>query len=351
MDRERRVLITGGAGFVGSNLASRLIRDGAFVDCVDSLVTGRIDSIQALRSSERFRFFRQDVSHADFVQLGLTNRYTEIYHLACPTGVPNIRTLGEEMVQACSHGTEHVLRIACAHDARLVYTSSAEVYGDPEESPQREVYCGKVDPTGPRSAYEEGKRFGETLVRLYADKYRVEGKIVRIFNTYGPGMSPDDTRVIPRFLRHIRDQRKIVVYGDGKQTRTHLYVDDLIEALVQVAHDGARGEVYNIGGDRELSILELVDVLRTLTPLPVEVEHEPHFIEDHRGRLPATTKVRGLGWAPRVPLADGLRRMLESYGMPISELADDRITRRTRRRGITGTVVVSRPHDEEALAQ
>jgi nucleoside-diphosphate-sugar epimerase len=329
MDHARRVLITGGAGFVGSNLAARLVGDGACVDCADNLVTGRIEAIQALRTNPRFRFLKLDVSRPEFLQLGLATRYDEVYHLACPTGVPNIRTLGEEMVAACSHGTENVLRIACAHDARLVYTSSAEVYGDPGESPQAERYCGNVDPVGPRSAYEEGKRFGETLVRLYAEKYRTNGKIARVFNTYGRGMSPYDTRVIPQFLRRIREGHSIIVYGDGKQTRTHLYVDDLVAALIRVAHDGVRGEVYNVGGDRELTILELVEILRGVTPLPVQIEHRPHFIEDHRGRLPATSKVRALGWEPRVPLPEGLRRMLVSFGMPVrGEPPEDRAARR-----------------------
>jgi nucleoside-diphosphate-sugar epimerase len=327
MKPTRRVMITGGAGFVGSNLAAALLRAGAAVDCVDNLVTGRLDAIQELRAHPRFRFLKQDVSQLEFLSMGLATRYDEIYHLACPTGVPNIRTLGEEMVQACSRGTEHVLKIACAHAARLVYTSSAEVYGDPSEFPQREGYCGNVDPVGPRSAYEEGKRFGETLVRLYADKYQVDGKIVRIFNTYGVGMSPDDTRVIPRFLRHLREGKRFVVYGDGTQTRTHLYIDDLIEALVRVAHHGARGEVYNVGGERQLTILELIEVLRAQTPLRIEVEHAPHFIEDHRGRLPVTTKVRELGWQPRVELPDGLRRMMASWELPLTTDSTDRPAR------------------------
>ena len=349
MEPTRRVLITGGAGFVGSNLSAALLRAGARVDCVDNLSTGRIEAIQPLRENPRFRFFKQDVAHVEFLHTRLGTRYDEIFHLACPTGVPNIRTLGEEMALACSRGTEHVLQLACAHDARVVYASSAEVYGDPAESPQAEGYCGNVDPIGPRSAYEEGKRFGETLVRLFAEKYQVNGKIVRIFNTFGPGMSPDDTRVIPHFLRLLREGRNIIVYGDGTQTRTHLYVDDLLAGLVRVAEHGARGEVYNIGGERQLSILELIEILRAQTPIPIEVEHRPHFIADHGGRLPVTTRMRALGWEPRVSLPEGLRRMLSSWNMPITELAPIRPARHNgavvgrdapRRAGIDEELVV-----------
>jgi nucleoside-diphosphate-sugar epimerase len=349
MDRQRHVLITGGAGFVGSNLAAALLREGAAVDVIDNLSTGRIEAIQVLRSDPRFRFFKQDVSQPELMRIGLATRYDEIYHLACPTGVPNIKTLGEEMVQACSHGTEQVLKLACTHGARLVYSSSAEVYGDPAEFPQREAYCGNVDPIGPRSAYEEGKRFGETLVRLYADKYRVDGKIVRIFNTYGVGMSPEDTRVIPRFLQLIRAGRKIVVYGDGTQTRTHLYIDDLLAALVRVAREGEAGAVYNVGGDSELSILGLVAILRELTPLPVVVEHRPHFIEDHRGRLPVTTRIRELGWEPKVTLRDGLRRMLASWDIPLVNGVEVAATRAGR--GLRAELAATRAADEETVVQ
>lgn len=319
MGQERRVLVTGGAGFIGSHLAKELLAEHAHVDCVDSLITGRIDTILPLRAFPTFRFLKMDITEPAFLRHALASRYDAIYHLACPTGVPNIKTFGEEMIRTCSLGTEHVLQIACAHDAKLIYTSSAEVYGNPEVFPQPEDYCGNVDPCGPRGAYEEGKRFGETLVRLYADKYRVDGKIVRIFNTFGAGMSPHDSRVIPQFLRRIRDGLPITIYGDGSQTRTHLYVDDLIAALRLILVRGAAGSVYNVGGERQLSILELVETIRSLTPMPIRVEHAPHFIEDHAGRLPMLDKVRALGWQQRVTVREGLRRMLASYDMPVRD--------------------------------
>lgn len=316
MRQTKRVLVTGGAGFIGSNLSKALLTEGACVDCVDNLVTGRIESIQPLRSLDRFRFFRLDVTDPSFFNAALTTRYDEIYHLACPTGVPNIKTLGEEMIRACSIGTEQVLQVASAHNAKVLFASSAEVYGDPVEFPQTEAYFGNVNPVGPRSAYEEGKRFGESLMRLYAEKYDVDAKIVRIFNTFGVGMRPDDTRLIPSFMRRVREHKSLIVYGDGAQTRTHLYVADLISALRLVIRKGEKGEAYNIGGEQQLSVLDLVEILKNLVAVRIEVEHLPHFIEDHGGRLPKTAKVKALSWRPRVDIEEGLRRMLVSFGIP-----------------------------------
>ena len=322
MQNKRNVLVTGGAGFIGSNLCSALIESGAYVDCVDNLITGRLEAIQHLRSSERFRLLRADITDPAFMMMSVGTHYHEIYHLACPTGVPNIKTYGEEMLRTCSTGTENVLQIARAHNAKFVYTSSAEVYGNPEIFPQAEDYCGNVNAVGPRSAYEEGKRYGETLTRLYSQKYCVHAKIVRIFNTFGVGMSPDDSRVIPRFLKHIRDRRPVIVYGDGTQTRTYLYIHDLIAALQIVMDRGDSGEVYNVGGEQQYSIVELVELIRSVTPAPVRVGYEPHFIEDHVGRLPMTAKVKELGWQPRVDIKTGLRHMLSSYGIPTYDASD-----------------------------
>lgn len=319
MSYNKKILIAGGAGFIGSNLSKALLDAGAFVDCVDSLITGRIGSIESLRSNKRFRYFKFDITDRDFFNTFSNEHYDEIYHLACPTGVPNIQVYGEEMLKTCSIGTDNILKLACTHNAKVLYTSSAEVYGDPEVFPQHEEYCGNVHPTGPRSAYEEGKRFSEALVRAYVDKYQLDAKIVRIFNTFGIGMSPDDTRVIPRFLKLIKQGKKIEIYGDGKQTRTHLYVDDLIAGLMTVQEKGCAGEVYNIGGDNQLTIAGLAELIRNLTPLNVDVEYHPHFIEDHSGRHPLVSKVKKLGWEPRIDITEGLIRMLPRYGVPVRE--------------------------------
>jgi nucleoside-diphosphate-sugar epimerase len=325
MRQDRKtVLVTGGAGFIGSNLCASLLKDDVYVDCVDNLITGRVEAIQHLRSSHRFRLLQMDITDPAFFLMALNTRYDEVYHLACPTGVPNIKTYGEQMLRTCSTGTEHVLQIARTHNAKIIYTSSAEVYGNPVIFPQSEEYCGNVNSVGPRSAYEEGKRYGEALTRLYSEKYCADAKIVRIFNTFGVGMSPEDSRVMPRFLKQIRDRESIIVYGDGKQTRTYLYVDDLISALQIVMARGRSGGVYNIGGEQQHSIVELIEIIRSLTPAPVKVQYRPHFIEDHSGRQPMTSKVKELGWQPRVDIATGLRRMLVSWDIPTYD-ADDRL--------------------------
>lgn len=319
MDKPKRILVTGGAGFIGSNLCRVLLQQGAEVDCVDNLITGRMAAIAPLRPSECFRFFHFDVADREFLKTFADFHYDEIFHLACPTGVPNIPFLGEEMLRTCSVGTENVLRLACARNARVLYTSSAEVYGDPQTFPQGEDYCGDVSPVGPRSAYEEGKRYGEAILTMFVKKYHIDAKIVRIFNTFGRGMSPEDTRLIPSFLRRLSRGQRIIIYGDGTQTRTHLYIEDLLSGLFMVMADGQAGEAYNIGGEKQMSVSELADLLRDLTSLDLAVEHHPHFTEDHAGRLPLLNKVKALGWVPRVDITEGLRLMLPDYGIPLRE--------------------------------
>jgi len=315
MQEAKRALVAGGAGFIGSNLCKRLIDEGAWVDCVDSLITGHLASVQSLRKNPRFSFLRLDITEPNFVSIAMGRRYDEIYHLACPTGVPNIRSHGEEMIRTCSVGTENILRVANAHNASVVFASSAEVYGDPEQFPQHENYGGNVDPIGPRSAYEEGKRFGESLTRLYSEKYQLNAKIVRIFNTFGVGMRRDDTRVIPSFLRCLRNGEDFTVYGDGKQTRTHLYVSDLLDGIGVVNRNGKKGEAYNLGGENELCILDLVEIIQGLTDSPVAVKHESHFIADHGGRRPKIEKAKHLGWKPTTTVSDGLRTMMSQQDL------------------------------------
>jgi nucleoside-diphosphate-sugar epimerase len=316
MQEARRALVAGGAGFIGSNLCKRLISEGTRVDCVDNLITGRLSAVQGLRKNPKFRFLRLDITEPSFASTVMSRRYDDIYHLACPTGVPNIRIHGEEMIRTCSIGTENILRVASAHNASMIFASSAEVYGDPEQFPQHETYGGNVDPIGPRSAYEEGKRFGESLTRLYAEKYHLNAKIVRIFNTFGVGMRIDDTRVIPSFLRCLRNGEDFTVYGDGKQTRTHLYVSDLLDGIGAVNHNGQRGEAYNLGGENELCILDLVEIIRTITSAPVSIKHKSHFIEDHGGRRPKIDKAKKLGWNPTTTVSEGLRKMMRQQDLP-----------------------------------
>lgn len=323
METAKRILVTGGAGFIGSNLCRSLLQAGAEVDCVDNLITGRMAAVSPLRSSRRFRFFLFDVADRDFTRTFADFHYDEIYHLACPTGVPNIPSLGEEMLRTCATGTENVLRLACARNARVLYTSSAEVYGDPRMFPQGEDYCGDVSPVGPRSAYEEGKRYGEAILKMFVDKYEIDARIVRVFNTFGRGMSPEDTRLIPSFLRRLSRGEKIIIYGDGTQTRTHLYIDDLLAGFHYVMQKGQAGEAYNVGGERQMSVAGLAQLLGELTSTEVAVEYRPHFTEDHAGRQPLLTKVKALGWSPRVDITEGLCRMLPDYGISLAKESRD----------------------------
>ncbi len=306
-------LVTGGAGFVGSNLCRFLLDSGYRVMAVDNLITGRRKNLVSFRSHARFRFHQIDIVDQAFVSAFQQTPIDVIFHLACPTGVPNIQRLGEEMLLTSSVGTKHVIDLARQHRAAIIFTSSCEVYGQPELSPQHELYTGNVDPIGPRSAYEEGKRFAESLMVALGKKYGLDTKIVRIFNAYGPHMSPDDQRVIPRFLRNVSSGSELTIYGDGTQERTFLYVDDLIRGLLLVLQHGQPFEVYNLGSDRPTTINELAALVLKLTGRTNGIVHLPHFIEDHYRRLPSLEKIQALGWQPLVQLEHGLQKMIRAW--------------------------------------
>lgn len=305
-----RIMVTGGAGFIGSNLSRSLVKDGAWVDCIDNLITSERSAIEDLIDHDRFQFCEFDVTDPRFVWRFGQTKYDSIYQLACPTGVPNIKTFGEEMLDTCSVGLSNVLKLAKFCQAKVVFASSAEVYGEPGVFPQPENYCGQVDPVGPRSAYEEGKRFGEALVALYVRKYGLDAKIIRVFNTYGPGMSARDLRVIPQFVTKILDNQEIVIYGDGQQKRTFLYVDDLVTALKIAMAQGKTGEVYNVGGEEMVSIAELGAVVKEVACSDYGTEFRPHFIQDHSARKPDISKIKKLGWRPDVGITEGISRVL-----------------------------------------
>jgi UDP-glucuronate decarboxylase len=311
--RAKRCLVAGGAGFIGSNLVRVLLARGMQVDCVDDLSTGRQGNISDLKRNPDFRFIKLDVSDADGCRSALRRHYSEIYHLACPTGVPNIEILGEEMLLASSSGTYNLLKVARRTGAKFLFTSTAEAYGDPEVFPQVESYAGNVDPVGPRSAYEEAKRFGEALTRYYGRKHGLDVRIVRIFNTYGPRMSPDDQRVIPQMIGSLINEEPVSIFGDGSQTRTFLHVNDLVAGLLAVMERGGNGEVYNVGGSKQITIKALFDCVRKATGLRGTAVFQDHFIADHRGRCPDTAKVEALGWRQKVSLDDGLREMYAEF--------------------------------------
>ena len=305
------VLVTGGAGFVGSNLCRRLLEKGYEVYAVDNFITGRKSNIVALLEDERFHFTEMDVCDAEFRKKFSDIPVKEIYHFACPTGVPNISILSMEMLNTCSIGTFHALEIAKTHGAKFIFTSSCEVYGQPEVFPQVPTYNGNVSPIGPRAPYEEGKRFSESIIITYVRKFDVDAKILRLFNVYGPGMSPEDQRVLPQFIKAVVEGKKLPVYGDGLQTRTLLYIDDLIRGIETVMDNGSQGEVYNIGSDVQTPIKDLAQMVIDIMNHDQGIDFLPHFIEDHNRRQPDTSLLNALGWNPEVELADGLKRMID----------------------------------------
>lgn len=321
------ILVTGGAGFIGSNLCRVLLEKGHTVTAVDNFITGKSENLISLLTNSAFTFFEKDITDPDFLTLFGGKKFEYIYHLACPTGVPNLTILAEEMIRTCSIGTLQVLELAKAHGSRVLFASSAEVYGDPEVFPQTENYNGNADPIGPRSAYEEGKRFSESCVVMYARRHTVSGVIVRIFNTYGPGMSLDDTRVIPQFIKSVRDGKPFRIYGDGSQTRAHLFVDDLLRGLQIVMEKGQVGEAYNVGSETPMTIKDLAELTISMTGHTAGIDFQPHFISDHGGRKPSVLKVQALGWKQQVPLKEGLQTMIRTYLTPVATPVSETVKR------------------------
>ena len=298
-----RILVAGGAGFVGSHLSRRLVDEGHDVTCVDHLITGSYSNVADLIGRPNFTFVQVDVEKAPPMRVDL------IYHLASPASPVDYEQFPLETLAVNSRGTWRLLDIARAAGARLLYASTSEVYGDPLVHPQPESYWGNVDPVGPRSCYDEGKRFGEALVTSYRRVHRVPTKIVRIFNTYGPGMRADDGRVIPELLSAALDGRPLRLHGDGSQTRSFMFVSDLVEALVRIGlHPGKDGDIVNIGNTAEVTVRQLAELIRDLFAPNLPLEFEPGRPGDPQRRKPDISHISSsYGWAPQVPLEEGLR--------------------------------------------
>src|SRR3990167_2417453 len=307
-----KILVTGGAGFIGTNLCKRLLGEGHEVAAVDNFITGSPKNSHDLRVFPKFTFIKHDIVKPFHTNYKLrTTNYKLIFHLACPTGVDNLIPLAEEMLLTCSIGTRNVLELAGKTKTKVLFTSSSEVYGDPEVSPQKEDYTGNVDPTGVRSPYEEGKRFAESLTLMYVRKHNVDAKIARVFNTYGPKMSPKDTRVIPAFLRQALNGQPLTIHGKGLQTRTFCYVNDLIEGLMLIISKGQRGHVYNVGGDQQISVVNLAKSLLAQSHLGNPLKFTKRPAHDHQSRQPDLTKIKNFGWRQKVNLQEGLKRTIE----------------------------------------
>jgi nucleoside-diphosphate-sugar epimerase len=314
------VLVTGAAGFIGRHLVRRLLEDGHQVVGVDNFATSQRADLSELLDLEHFRFVELDVCQRDDLMALATREHVEaIYHLACPTGVHNLVPMALEMLATCYEGTQAVLEIARALDAPVLVTSSAEVYGNPEVSPQSETYTGNVDPLGPRKGYEEGKRVAETLCGIYAERYGVRAHIVRVFNTYGPGMSLAETRVVPAFVRAAISGEPITMHGDGSQTRSHTYVSDLVDGLRRVMARGKPGYPYNLGSERQETVAALADLVVTATDSSSEIRRTHRPAHDHDQRLPDVSRAaEDLDWAATVPLEQGLVATAEDFRRRLS---------------------------------
>src|SRR3954453_18343121 len=303
-------LVTGGAGFLGSHLCEELLRRGNRVICVDNLETGSLRNIEHIRVPE-FVFLPVDIVEPYFVD----ERVDVVYHAASPASPIDYLRLPLHTLKVGSHGTHHSLGLAKAHRARFLLFSTSEVYGDPQVHPQPEHYWGHVNPIGPRGVYDEAKRYAEALTMAYHRQQGVDTSIVRIFNTFGPRMRPNDGRAIPTFLRQALTGKPITVFGDGSQTRSFTYVDDLIAGMIALAESGHH-EPVNIGNPPEFTLLELAETVIEITASASEIVHEALPTDDPKIRQPNIDLAKQvLSWEPTVQLRDGLQRTLDQSGV------------------------------------
>jgi dTDP-glucose 4,6-dehydratase len=308
-----RVLITGAAGFLGSHLCDRFLAEGHSVVGLDNFVTGHADNLGHLEKESRFAFVERDIS-APLRRVGaLEGRFDGVLHFASPASPIDYLELPIETLDVGSLGTRNGLEVAREDRARFFMASTSEVYGDPLEHPQTEAYWGNVNPIGPRSVYDEAKRFSEALTMGYHRKFGVDTRIVRIFNTYGPRMRPRDGRVVTNFIVQALNGEPITIYGDGSQTRSFCYVDDEIDGIYRLFMKGDH-QPTNIGNPVEFDMRQLADLVVELTGTTVPVVYCPLPENDPKVRKPDITRARTmLGWEPRVPLRDGLERTIAYF--------------------------------------
>ena len=300
-------VVTGGAGFLASHLSDFLLAKGHRVVCVDNLDTGSLQNIEHLRSSDEFVFVNHDVTEPFF----LDEPVDFVFHLASPASPIDYLRLPLHTLKVGSYGTHHMLGLAKVKRARFLLASTSEVYGDPQVHPQPETYWGHVNPIGPRGVYDEAKRYAEALTMAYHRQQGVDTRIARIFNTYGPRMRPHDGRAIPTFMRQALENKPLTVFGDGSQTRSFCYVDDLIRGLYLLATSEEHLPV-NIGNPQEMSLLELAENVLRVTGARSEIVFEALPVDDPQVRQPDITRAKQiLGWEPEVALEDGLRRTIE----------------------------------------
>ncbi|WP_341025163.1 UDP-glucuronic acid decarboxylase family protein [Brevundimonas diminuta] len=320
----KRIAVSGGAGFLGSHLCGRLVDAGHHVTCIDNFHTGRHANVAHLMSSDRFHLVAQDINEPLDEALG---RFDQIYNLACPASPVHYQYDRVKTAMTCSIGTLNLLKRAAADGARFFQASTSEIYGDPEIHPQVESYRGNVNTVGPRSCYDEGKRFAETLVTDFGQQHGLTTRIVRIFNTYGPRMHPDDGRVVSNFIVQALVGNDITIYGTGEQTRSFCFVDDLIEGFVRLmdTDEDIDGPV-NIGNPSEITVNELAHQVIALAGSRSRLVYHPLPIDDPRRRKPDISRaLTHLHWSPQVPLQDGLKQTIAYF---TAELQGERVAQR-----------------------
>ena len=304
-----RALVTGGAGFLGSHLCERLLAEGYRVVCMDNLRTGTLDNVSHLEGSPDFEYVDHDVT----AHIRVPGELDEIYHFASPASPRDFERIPIPILKVGALGTYNALGLALARGARFMLASSSEVYGDPLVHPQTEDYRGNVNQVGVRGVYDEAKRYAESITMAYHRHHRVDTRIVRIFNSYGPRMRPDDGRMIPNFISQALSGRPLTVYGDGSQTRSVLYVDDLVEGVRRLM-GSSEARPVNIGNPVEYTVKEVAELVGELSGSESEIIHEPLPEDDPRRRCPDITLARDvLGWEPRVGVREGIKMTLDWF--------------------------------------
>jgi dTDP-glucose 4,6-dehydratase len=316
----KRVVITGGAGFLGSHLCERALAEGNEVVCVDNLLTGRLENIKPLLHRDDFEFLEHDVSKPFEVD----GPVDYVLHFASPASPIDYLELPIQTLKVGSLGTHNGLGLAKAKGARFLLASTSEVYGDPLEHPQKESYWGNVNPVGPRGVYDEAKRFAEAMTMAYHRFHQVDVRIVRIFNTYGPRMRPRDGRVVPAFVQQALTGEPMTVFGEGKQTRSFCFVDDLVEGIWRLLLSDLR-EPCNIGNPQEMTILEFAETIKAAVGSSSPIVFKPLPVDDPQTRQPDITQAREkLGWEPKVTLAEGLRTTIAYFRALLAEQGEVR---------------------------
>lgn len=304
-----KILVTGGAGFIGSNLCTRLLDEGHSVLCIDNLITGSTRNIDALRNHPRFQFLQHDVTQP------FSFETDAIFHLASPASPVGYMEHPLETILVNSQGTYQMLEAARKQHAMFLVSSTSEIYGDPLEHPQKESYWGNVNSIGPRACYDESKRLGETFTMEYYRQYQLNARIVRIFNTYGPNSQINDGRMIPNFVTQALKNEPLTIYGDGTKTRSICYVSDLVDGLMRAMFQpGTAGEVFNLGNPEEHTVLEFAQTIIRLCDASSPILYESSRIDDPERRRPDITKAQQvLGWQLQVGMEEGLKRTIEWF--------------------------------------